>query len=212
LEIAKSTSLIVLNSWLEEKNVHGWQMTGNAVLDTLTQIFRDQYVGQQIKIDNFDNQLDNNQFITGNPWQPLYQDCAVHFTNESFHYSNMYQDGQTYVWPGPFLTEKTLKCLLGGTAFVPVGQFETYKTLTNLGLKFEYGFDISWDLDSGNLSRAESIINLIDQLSRLDIDQLMQVTQNSSKYNQDWITSGNFFKQCQEKNSITIEKIITLLT
>ena len=101
---------------------------------------------------------------------------------------------------------------MGGTAFVPVGQFETYKTLTDLGLRFEYEFDISWDLDSGNLSRAESIINLIDQLSQLDIDQLMQDTQNSSKHNQDWITSGNFFKQCQEKNSITIEKIITLLT
>ena len=212
LEIDKSTSLIVLNSWLEGKNVHGWQMTGNTVLDRLTQVFRDQYVGQQIKIDNFNNQFDNQQYVTGNPWQPLYQDCAVHFTNESFHYSNMYQDGQTYVWPGPFLTEKTLKCLLGGTAFVPVGQFETYKTLTDLGLRFEYEFDISWDLDSGNLSRAESIINLIDQLSQLDIDQLMQDTQNSSKHNQDWITSGNFFKQCQEKNSITIEKIITLLT
>lgn len=212
LEIAKSTSLIVLNTWLEEANVHGWQMTGNTVLDQLTQVFRDQYVGQQIKIDNFNNQFDNQQYLTGNPWQPLYQDCAVHFTNESFHYNNMYQNRQTYIWPGPFLTEKTLKCLLGGTAFVPVGQFETYKTLTNLGLKFNYGFDTSWDLDSGNLSRHESIINLIDQLSQLDIDQLMHITQNSSKHNQDWITSGNFFKQCQEKNSITVGKIITLLT
>jgi hypothetical protein len=212
LETASSSSLIVLNSWLEEKNVHNWQPTGNIVLDQLTQIFRDKYTGQHIKIDNFDNQTQNNQSVTGNPWQPLYQNCAVHFTNESFHYSSMAENGHDYVCPGPFLTEKTFKCLLGGTAFVPVGQFETYKTLSNLGFKFEYGFDTKWDLDSGNLSRAESIVNLIDQLSQLDIDQLMQATQTSNNHNQDWITSGNFFKQCQEKNSITIEKIITLLT
>jgi hypothetical protein len=213
LEVARESSLIVLNSqYFEEKNVHNWQLTGNKVLDQLTKIFQERYFGHQIKIDEFDNQTQNQQSTTGNPWQPLYQNCALHFTNESFHYSAMTTDNKHYIWPGPFLTEKTLKCLLGGTAFVSVGQFETYKVLSDLGLQFHYDFDISWDLDPGNISRSESIVNLIELLLQADVDQLVQYTQHSTNYNQDWIVSKNFSKQCEKKNSMTIEKINHLLS
>jgi hypothetical protein len=211
LETARKSSLIVLNSWLEEKNVHGWQPTGNAVLDQLTEIFRDQYIGQEIKIDDFDNRTQNLQNITGNPWQPLYQDCAIHFTNESFHYSYMHEDKNEYIWPGPFLTEKTLKCLLGGTAFIPVGQFETYKTLQSLGLMFDYDFDTSWDNVPGNLTRFSSIIELIDYLNQFEIDQLVDFTKSSSEHNQNYIVSNRFFDQCQEKNSQSIDKINAII-
>ena len=211
LESAKESSLIVLNSWMEEKNVHNWQNTGNDTLDNLTTIFRNKYVGQILKIDDFDNATQNSQHITGNPWQPLYTDCAVHFTNESFHYSGMQENGSAYTWPGPFLTEKTLKCLLGSTAFVPVGQFETYQTLENLGLQFDYDFDTTWDLDSGNLSRAKSVINLIDTLNQYSVEQLVNKTQESNKYNQNHIVSGKFFEQCYQKNKESIDQIFNLI-
>jgi hypothetical protein len=212
LNVASESSLIVLNSWIEEKNVHGWQATGNNKLDQLTQLFRDQYLGQEIKIDDFDNEAHNIHRITGNPWQPLYQDCVIHFTNESFHYSRMFEDGQQYIWPGPFITEKTLKCLLGGTAFVPVGQFETYRTLKKLGMQFDYDFDTSWDSDSGNLSRAERIIDLIDDLNQYSVEQLVNKTQASSIYNQNYILSGKFFNQCQQKNEESIAQIFKLIS
>jgi hypothetical protein len=203
--------MIVLNSWLEEKNVHHWQLTGNTVLDQLTQIFRDKYLGQEIKIDNFDNSTDNRQSTTATPWQPLYQACAIHFTNESFHYSQMFINEDSYIWPGPFITEKTLKCLAGGTAMIPVGQFETYKTLTNLGLEFNYDFDISWDLDSGNLTRSTKIINLIDWLNKFDVEQLTTMTQDSNKFNQNYIVSGQFFNQCQNINNKSIQLVHDLM-
>ena len=212
LNVARESSLIALNSWLEEKNVHGWQATGNAKLDQLTQLFRDQYIGQEIKIDDFDNAAHNQQRITGNPWQPLYQDCAVHFTNESFHYSGMVEDGKKYTWPGPFLTEKTLKCLLGGTAFVPVGQFETYRTLESLGFQFNYKFDTLWDSDPGNLSRAESIVTLIDDLNQFTVEQLVNKTQDSTRHNQNHILSGRFFDQFQQKNEESVAQIFNLIS
>ena len=211
LESAKESSLIVLNSWLEEKNVHNWQNTGNDTLDDLTTIFRNKYIGQILKIDNFDNATQNSQHITGNPWQPLYTDCAINFTNESFHYSGMQENDNAYTWPGPFITEKTLKCLLAGTAFVPVGQFETYATLGKLGLEFNYGFDTTWDCDSGNLSRAHSIIDLIDYLNQFDINQLVTMTKESSNYNQNYIITGQFYQNCQKQNNETVEKIILTL-
>jgi len=211
LETAKDSSLIVLNSWIEEKNVHNWNLTGNKKLDQLTQSFRDHYSGQEIKIDEFDNDTQNQQSITGNPWQPLYQDCVIHFTNESFHYSRMVEDDKEYIWPGPFITEKTLKCLLGSTAFVPVGQFETYRTLTNLGLNFDYDFNTAWDLDPGNLSRAERIVDLIDDLNQYDVAQLTNKTQRNNEYNQNYIISGKFFDQCQRKNEESIVQIFNLI-
>ena len=211
LTVARESSLIALNLWFEEKNVHGWQATGNAKLDQLTQLFQDQYLGQEIKIDDFDNAAHNQQRITGNPWQPLYQDCAVHFTNESFHYSGMVEDGEQYIWPGPFITEKTLKCLLGGTAFVPVGQFETYRTLENLGLQFDYKFNTAWDSDPGNLSRAESIVTLIDDLNQFTVEQLVSKTQDSNRHNQNHVVTGKFFDQCQQKNEESIAQIFDLI-
>ena len=212
LETAKKSSLIVLNSWLEEKNVHGWQATGNATLDQLTQTFRDRYQGLEIKIDDFDNTTQNQQSITGNPWQPLYQDCAVHFTNESFHYSGMIEGEKQYTHPGPFITEKTLKCLLGSTAFIPVGQFETYRTLETLGMQFNYGFDTTWDSDPGNLSRSASIIELIDNLNQHNVEELVIKTQESNRYNQNYITSGKFFEQCQQENNKSIAQIFNLIS
>ena len=210
LETAQASSLVVLNSWLEEKNVHSWQPTGNSKLDQLSEIFQDQYQGHVIKIDAFDNASMNQQSITGNPWQPLINNVAIHFTNESFHYSLM-MDPNKYIWPGPFLTEKTLKCLVGGIAFIPVGQFETYHTLKQLGLEFNYGFDISWDNDPGNLSRAVSIIDLIDHLNQVDIAELTAMTQASSKFNQNYIATGQFAQRCQQRNIESTEKIFKII-
>jgi hypothetical protein len=212
LETAQDSSLVVLNSWLEEKNVHNWQPTGNDTLDNLTQIFRDTYLGKEIKIDDFDNSKQNKHRITGTPWQPLYQDCAIHFTNESFHYSGMVENDQEYVWPGPFVSEKTLKCLLGATAFVPVGQFETYKTFKDLGFNFECEFDTTWDLDPGNLTRCQSIINLIDWFNHCDINTLTALTKDCNQSNQEHIISGQFFSRCNERNQESIEKINQLLS
>jgi hypothetical protein len=123
----------------------------------------------------------------------------------------MIDNEEQYIWPGPFITEKTLKCLLGGTAFIPIGQFETYQTLQNLGLQFDYNFDTTWDLDPGNLSRAESIINLIDDLNQYSPTELASKTWDSSRHNQNYILNGDFCKHCQTINLNTIDKIYTIL-
>jgi hypothetical protein len=212
LESASESSLIALSSWLDEKNVHNWQDTGCASLDKLTKIFKQKYLGQTIKIDNFDSATQNYQKDISNPWQPLYTECAVHFSNESFHYSGMQESGMQYTWPGPYITEKTLKCLLAGTAFIPVGQFETYKTLAGLGLVFDYDFDTEWDNDPNNLSRAEKIIDLIDLLNQYSCQELEYKTCQSNSFNKNFIINGKFFTSCENKNNESIEKIYHILT
>jgi hypothetical protein len=202
--------MVSLSDWLEEKNVHYWSKTNNAILDELQDKFQQQYLGKLIKIDDFTNNK-NFQLFTANPDQPAYQNCALHFTNESWHYSLMHNSNKQYIFSGPNFSEKTLKCLLGATAFIPVGQFDVYRTLTELGMQFDYGLDLSFDQDPGNLSRAEKIIGLIKDLKNYTAHELFDMTRASSLHNQQHIVSGDFFRICETKNQATVSDLQKLL-
>lgn len=197
--------LLKLEDWLEEKNVHHRNHTGRTRLDDLADVFWSKHWGQRYSIDSFDNTTQNHQSFTANPWSKAYQEAAVNFTNESFHYSLM----DDHILPGPFITEKTLKCLVGGTAVVPVGQYNTLGNLEKLGLEFAYDFDVSWDMDPGNLSRMESIVDLIQDLSKYTAQELFEMTAKSSIYNQDMIWSGEFAQRCQTHNDLVKNQILS---
>lgn len=201
-----SQVLTSLNTWLELKNVHDWQPTGNARLDAITEIFRNKYLGQSWSMDGFTNES-NFQLHTANPAQIAYQQAALHFTNESFHYSQMHDR----ILPGPHLTEKTFKCLLGATAFIPVGQFDVYRTLETFGMRFDYGLDLSFDRDPGNLSRLEKIVDLIRHIATIDAVDLYHASKHSCQHNQDLILSGDFARQCDAINQDTIQRIIEII-
>ena len=116
-----------------------------------------------------------------------------------------------HIRPGPFITEKTLKCLVGGHAFVPVGQFETLKWLTQLGFDFDYGIDLSWDADPGNLSRLEKICYLIKSLSHASVRDLQQSTRKSTQHNLNHINSREFYRNCENHNQTTIDHVLSML-
>jgi hypothetical protein len=207
-ELGLVNCLLKLGTWLEEKNVHNKERTGFDPIDEVSDIFWRKYFGTEYKFDDW-NPEDNFQRCTANTSNIAYTEAAVNFTNESFHYSLMQEeDKEEYIWPGPFLTEKTLICLAAGTAFVPVGQFDTYGTLSKLGLRFDYGFDTSWDKDPGNLTRMVGIFNLIKSFKGYTANELYQLTADSSQYNLDMIKAGVFYKQCEQVNQSTRAEII----
>lgn len=194
---------LTLGDWVDERNIHYRQSTGNQTIDNLSETFYNQYLGKGIEVDEFDHWKNNIPTFTANPWTPAYQQSALNFTNESFHYS--YQG--SYVRPGPFITEKTLKCLLGGTGLVPVGQMGTYTTLEELGFKFDYGFDTAWDQLPGDLDRLTAIVGLIKDLSKYTAKDLYAMTQSSSIYNQQYIQSGEFSVACKKVNLTTADRV-----
>lgn len=201
--------LVKLGSWLEPKNVHDWHSTGDPDLDDLMQYFREHWLGKNIQPDDWHNHLHNNYRDNCNPWQPFYLDSALHLTNESYHYSFMQDPWGDGIRPGPNLSEKTFKPLLAGTAFIPVGQFDTYGTLADLGFVFDYGeIDLSWDQQSGNLNRLKSIVELIASLGQFSAQDILTMTKNSSLANQHHILSGGFRKCCQSKNEQTVAAIV----
>lgn len=205
--LGEQNCLLKLSTWLEEKNVHFRQPTGQAEIDHMADIFWSRYWGKEYKIDDFDPK-NNFQKFTSNTDNPAYSETALNFTNESFHYSYMQENNTEYIWPGPFLTEKTLTCLAAGTAFVPVGQFDTYGTLKELGLEFDYGFDTAWDQDPGNLTRMLGIFKLIDWLKDYSAQDIYDMTAASTARNLETIKAGIFFDNCEQINQRTIDQVL----
>ncbi len=202
--------LMILGDWLEERSVHFRQPTGITELDNLADVFYQKYLGTTIRIDDFDNSRHNIQQINSNPWQPLYLETALHFSSESINYSLMHKNGQDVIIPGPQFSEKTYKCLVSGTPFIPVGQFECYRYFEELGMKFDYGdIDLSWDKDPGNLTRLVSLVNLIKSLRDFSIADIVSMTKESTLHNFDHLWSGEFDRRCRQHNQQIADQIIT---
>ena len=209
-EHVKNDCLLKLDDWLEEKNVHYREKTNIKELDKLSDVFWSKYWGKTFSIDSFNNEKHNYQQYTCNPYSRAYIDALFNFTNESFHYSYHCNETCEFVYPGPFLTEKTLKCLAGGTPFVAVGQYDTYNPLSILGFDFDYGpLDLSWDNDPGNLSRMLSVIELIKQLSSYSINDLVDFTKSSAEHNYNHVIEKGFYNMCQLHNNKIIEQIFS---
>jgi len=203
--------LISVGANIEPKDVHGWEPTNNPVLDDLTDLFRKQYAGSKISVDDFD--LENQAATTNHDFRARpYSSVVFNINNESWHYSYTQTDNKQWIYPGPFLTEKTMKCLLSETAIISNGQFDTYRTLEALGLRFDYGLDLSYDADPGNLSRAQAMVEMIESLADHDLSYWFDRTSESRRHNRQHIVSGDFYDACQAINTRTLEQIQQMLS
>jgi hypothetical protein len=157
-------------------------------------------------VDQFD--ATKNYPMANCDWRvPAYTDCAVNFTNEGFHYSYTVKDGMDFYWPGPYVTEKTWKPLLAGCAMISVGQANIYRYLEDLGLRFDYGLDLSHDQNLRDLDRLQQIFRLIDQIVPMSATELSNACCASTQHNLDWISSGKFSKQCELRNQQSFAQI-----
>lgn len=194
----------LIHTYQDDKNVHDWSQSGNHVCDRWLQKFLQTW-GQQKMFMNNDDQIQSSYN------NPAYQESALNFTQESYHYSYMMSDNGSYIEPGPFLTEKTHKCLLSKTAFIAVGQYHTYKWLSSMGLTFDYGgLDLSFDQDPGNLTRLEKIVGVIDSLKQWSAQDLYEMTRPSCEQNYDMIMSQQFWQNCDKYNQYTYEFLTSL--
>ena len=186
------------------KDVHHWEMTGNPACDIYSKIFMENWLDKHINLDQDDK-------IEGSYNNPAYQNSALNFTQESYHYSYMISGDKHYIEPGPFLTEKTWKCLLSQTAFIPVGQYKSYAWLEQMGFDFNYGpLDLSFDQDPGNISRLEKIVKFIESLQHYTAMELYEFTLESSRKNYEHAMSDKLWIHCENFNQDTISHLLNL--
>jgi hypothetical protein len=198
-QILGADCIVSLHNNFNPIDIHNWIPTDNKYIDELTEYFRKNWLYKIIEIEG-DN---NDPFSIMNP---SYTQAAVNFTQESFHYSYMFHESknQGYIYPGPFLTEKTFKCLLSQTAFIPVGQFRSYRWLETMGMEFDYGLDLTFDDESGNITRLSKLVSVIEEISQYSAQDLFQMTEKSTKHNFSVISTGEFFERCERANQNSI--------
>lgn len=182
-----------------DRNIHNWAPSSNDVCNKYTAQF-------EKKFSTADIDLPSDDRIPGSYNNPAYQNSAINFTQESYHYSLMCENQRTYVQPGPFLTEKTWKCILSKTAFIPVGQYQSYEWLQQMGMAFDYGaLDLSFDQDPGNLTRLEKIVRLCQEINRWSAQDLYDMTRHSTEHNYEHVMSKNFWRCCEQFNEPTVD-------
>ncbi len=160
-------------------------------------------------ITNFDTfSEEDNSPIKNGKWQHIpYLDCVFNLTNESFFNSHTIIDKNIIAIPTPYLTEKTWKPLLAGQALIPVGQFGTLKNLSNLGLSFDYGIDLSHDDCINDFDRMNKIFNLLETIKYSSITELENNILTATEHNLNIVKSEQFKKNCETINLENFEKI-----
>jgi hypothetical protein len=141
---------------------------------------------------------------------PAYQNALVNFTNESMNYSFTTHFGHDWTWPGPYLTEKTMKPLLAGRPFLAVGQYRTYDRLALLGFRSDFGWDISFDRQPGDRTRMIEIFRCIDSIFAQTIDSMFDQSIDACKHNLQIIKSGSVLEHAQQVNQKAVDIIKNL--
>lgn len=147
--------------------------------------------------------------ISGYPidWNyPAYTDCYVNFTVESvFNDVSSFGD-KIYHLPGPMLTEKTWKPILGGCCFVPVAQKDTVRKLTEYGFCFDFIDDLNFDCVY-EFERLSSLVDLLDFFVDVDLDYLHNLCEPVINHNLNNVLSGAMSHRCDQFNLANSEKI-----
>ena len=153
------------------------------------------------------NWVDDSDNVNINPvhngrWQvPAYINCLINLTNESMHYSQTIRKSVSYIMPGPYLTEKTMKPLVSGRPFISVGQSRSCERLSRCGFSFNFGFDHEYDTDDGDLTRIDKIYSLIRQIKNQSIDVLFDASLDACQSNLHWIANGDFTRHMVDINA-----------
>jgi hypothetical protein len=194
--LAKQEDLYLLNS------------TGHHRIDDVIQFIKDEFWELNIGLtDDFVNAPINNLDYN---WS-AYTECIINCSNESVNNSYQFINDIGHILPGPYLTEKTYKVLLSGTALLPVGQYQTYSHLESQGFVFDYPWDKSYDQISGDIDRVAKILDCIDDIKKMSLKDLEELTLHSRRFNREYIFSGDYFQYINRINYQNIEKFAETL-
>lgn len=190
---------------IENKDLYLLDYTGNNRIDRVIDYIKSTFFDLEIippDQQNFKNNPRDNLFYN---WT-AYNECAINFTNESVNCSHIYHDGKDSILPGPYLTEKTIKCLLSSTTLIPVGQFGSYNYLEKMGFRFDYPWDRSFDTEERDIVRFSLLLDVIDQINQFNLDEIVRQTSDSNHHNLEHIISGKYKKKILDRLTDNINK------
>jgi hypothetical protein len=193
---------------VDKKADTDYLITGIPALDSLVKFMETQ---PPVRIDDTTKTQRNSDTLNTNWNWSAHTDSVICLTNEGFHYSHAEVDGITLTRPGPPLSEKTLKPILAGQAFIAVSNVNTHQALAELGFVFDYALDLSFDQESRDLSRILKIFQSIDLIMGLSVDDLKNRVRESTIHNSRWAVSNDLKSLVCFKNEKTLDKMRQVL-
>lgn len=154
-----------------------------------------------INLDDFNDTRFSNYFCQ----IPAYTQCLVNITNETYQTT----EESDYIMTGPYLTEKTWKPLLTGSALLPQGMPNTYSYLSQFGFRFVYPWNIEFDQLVPDFPRYLQVLKIIDQIYHSDFLCLAESIEESNLYNFEHIRSQNFIDNINTVNQSSLENFLS---
>ena len=155
-----------------------------------------------------ESKIVNRSPISNTNWHvPAYTNALVNVTNESYHYTDSVKKDQHFTYPTAYITEKTFKPLLAGRPFIPVGQAGTIKFLNELGFTNDFGFDLSFDNDTGDLTRIKGVFDVLDYVVSTPIQDLYESSLKSVIHNSNHVINGGLEFACEKLNKTGFDTI-----
>ena len=205
----KDETLVSWHGWQATEKVYYLEEYYNIDNEIKKYIFDPDFKNiKKLKVDNFsllDNQPDQNI-----KWKhEAYLNCAVNVTNEStFQSIGKLNTGKIVTIPGPYITEKTIKPLLAGTAFLSVGQPFLLEKFNEMGLCTDFGFSSDYDKEPYEDERILKIYNTLKEIHNTPTQEIYENSYAAINHNLKHIKSGRFLENCKKYNAKNINTII----
>lgn len=202
----------VMLSW------HNWIPPG----DNVYYLEDGYHIHEEIRkhLDTFDY---NEKIVLDEPTKPLeyfrnpvknyfwdskpYLDCAVNVTNETGYQSIGQIDNNSVVLPTPLITEKIIKPILAGTAFVNVGQPFLLQQFNLFGFRTDFGLPSEYDEEIFEDQRMLKIFDTLTYINDTPIEKLCQDSYEAICHNLNHIRSGKFYENCKNHNKEHVNEI-----
>jgi hypothetical protein len=148
------------------------------------------------------------QVSYNNGLHPAYAQTLVNSINET---KDVCWHVDIGILPGPYLSEKTWKPLLYGNALLFTGQFNSCKTLSDLGFSFDYPWSNLYDSLPGDLDRLEIILDTIDEILGLSYSQIENGIKDSVAHNQNFMISKKIVNTIDQRNECGLDQLTKIL-
>jgi len=221
-EYHKATiTAFILNEFNKDETLvswHGWQagekvyyLEENYEIDDRIKkyIFDSKFKNiEKLTIDEYDNSVNSPDLnIYWN--HPAFLDCVTNVTNEStFQSIGNLNNGESVAIPGPFITEKTIKPLLSGTAFVHVGQPFLLDKFNELGFCTDFGFPSEYDKEPYEDERILKLYDTLEFIRNTPTKKIHEDSYDAINHNLQHIKSGKFLENCKKHNIKNLNIII----
>jgi hypothetical protein len=170
------------------------------------------FLNKKIVVDDF-NYDKNVNLDYGNTYNSAYTESLINFNNETFWFSYYQDDNVQYQRPGPYITEKTWRCLLSGSIMINTGQpFMISFLKEKYHLDINYSFiDSTYDNIIGDFDRFSAILNLLDKLLDIDIEEIWSHNIKQCTTIQQLLLDPDYIEQFNQFNLQQDIKLISLI-